>query len=123
MEVPVLLVEDDPAIREMMVLLLDLEGFTVVPVSNGADALHYLRNGGAARIILLDLMTPTMDGWTFRREQRKDPCIRDIPVIVLSAQDTDTAADLDAAATFQKPVDVGKVVSAVRVVCGTRPSS
>jgi CheY-like chemotaxis protein len=116
----VLLVEDDPATREMMVLLLDLEGFTAVPVANGIDALHYLQNGGAARVILLDLMTPTMDGWAFRREQRKDDRIRDIPVIVLSAHDTATAdGDLDAAAAFRKPVDVGEVVGAIRRVCPT----
>ena len=92
----------------MMVMLLDLEGFTVVPVTDGADALAYLRGGGAAKVILLDLMTPHMDGWAFRREQRDDPSIADIPVIVLSACDTDSDG-LDAAASFRKPVDLAKL--------------
>src|SRR5439155_277660 len=45
MPAPILLVEDDDSIREMMVMLLDLEGFTVVPVTDGADALAYLSGG------------------------------------------------------------------------------
>ena len=113
MPAPILLVEDDDSIREMMVMLLDLEGFTVVPVTDGADALAYLRGGGAAKVILLDLMTPHMDGWAFRREQRDDPSIADIPVIVLSACDTDSDG-LDAAASFRRPVDLAKVIGAVR---------
>jgi two-component system response regulator MprA len=114
----VLLVEDDPSIREMMVILLESEGFSVIPVADGADALAYLKHGGRARVVLLDLMMPRMDGWTFRRQQRADPAIADIPVIVVSACLGASASSLDAAATFQKPVDVSQVVGAVRQIAG-----
>jgi two-component system, chemotaxis family, chemotaxis protein CheY len=110
----VLLVEDEPAIREMMVVLLGLAGLTVVPVEDGADALTYLKEGGRAKVVLLDLMMPRMDGWTFRRAQRADPSIAAIPVIVVSACPSASTEELHAAATFQKPVDVGQVVDAVR---------
>jgi CheY-like chemotaxis protein len=95
------------------VMLLDCEGFTVVPVENGADALTYLRGGGRAAVILLDLMTPSMDGWTFRHEQRADRAIADIPVIVLSSCDIDSQTALEPAASFRKPVDVAQVVRAI----------
>ena len=110
----VLLVEDEPAIREMMVVLLGLAGLTVVPVEDGADALTYLKEGGRAKVVLLDLMMPRMDGWSFRRAQRADPSIAAIPVIVVSACPFASTEELHAAATFQKPVDVGQVVDAVR---------
>jgi two-component system response regulator MprA len=114
----VLLVEDDPSIREMMVILLESEGFSVIPVADGADALAYLKEGGRARVVLLDLMMPRMDGWTFRRQQRADPAIADIPIIVVSACLGASASALGAAATFQKPVDVSQVVGAVRQIAG-----
>ncbi len=114
----VLLVEDDASIREMMVILLESEGFSVIPVADGADALAYLKEGGRARVVLLDLMMPRMDGWTFRRQQRADPAIADIPVIVVSACLGASASSLGAAATFQKPVDVSQVVGAVRQIAG-----
>jgi two-component system chemotaxis response regulator CheY len=110
----VLLVEDDAAIREMMVILLGFEGLTVVPVEDGADALTYLKQGGRARVVLLDLMMPRMDGWSFRREQRADPSIAEIPVIVVSACPEALTKELNAVATFQKPVDVGQVIDVVR---------
>ncbi|HEY2906395.1 MAG TPA: response regulator [Vicinamibacterales bacterium] len=110
----VLLVEDDAAIREMMVVLLGFEGLTVVPVEDGADALSYLKEGGRAKVVLLDLMMPRMDGWSFRREQRADPAIAGIPVIVVSACPEALTRELNAVATFQKPVDVGQVIDVVR---------
>jgi two-component system response regulator MprA len=102
----------------MMVILLESEGFSVIPVADGADALAYLKDGGRARVVLLDLMMPRMDGWTFRRQQRADPAIADIPIIVVSACLGASASSLDAAATFQKPVDVSQVVGAVRQIAG-----
>ena len=112
----VLLVEDDPAIREMMVVLLGFEGLTVVPVEDGADALTYLKEGGRAKVVLLDLMMPRMDGWSFRREQRADPSIAQIPVIIVSACPPALTEGLNAVATFQKPVDVGQVIDIVRQI-------
>src|SRR5437879_4549846 len=68
---PVLIVEDDADLREMMAQLLLLEGFTAQAVGNGREALEYLRRGDAPQLILLDLMMPVMDGWEFRREQKR----------------------------------------------------
>jgi two-component system, chemotaxis family, chemotaxis protein CheY len=114
----VLLVEDDTSTRDMMALLLESAGFTVSPMIDGGDALAYLKEGGRASVVVLDLMMPRVDGWTFRRAQLADPAIADIPVIVMSASAGASASELHAAATFQKPVDVTQVIGAVRQLAG-----
>src|SRR5881398_1158733 len=103
---PVLIVEDDADLREMMAQLLSLEGFQAAAVANGSEALQYLHNGHIKPdVILLDLMMPVMDGWEFRRKQQADPAFADVPVIVLSALDQSRAADVQAEAFLKKPLD------------------
>src|SRR4026209_1348307 len=84
---PVLIVEDDEDLREMMAQLLTLEGFVAATVANGREALEYLQHASKPDVILLDLMMPVMDGWEFRRRQQADPDLAPLPVIVLSALD------------------------------------
>jgi CheY-like chemotaxis protein len=110
----VLLVEDDLAVRRAMARFFALEGFPVVEAGNGQEALAYLRSGAGASVIVLDLRMPVMDGWAFRREQRLDPALENIPVLVLSGADADRFAELEAAAVFEKPVKMSQVVEAVR---------
>jgi CheY-like chemotaxis protein len=97
-----------------MARFLSLEGFSVVEAGNGQEALAYLRSGAGASVIVLDLRMPVMDGWAFRREQRLDPALQSIPVVVLSGADADRFAELEAAFVFQKPVKMSAVVVAVR---------
>lgn len=59
---PVLIVDDDVAIRKMLVEALSLEGFHTETARNGREALEVLQQG-KRWIILLDLMMPVMDGW------------------------------------------------------------
>src|ERR671936_2631944 len=97
----VLVVDDDAAARNVIAQLLHLEGFAPITASNGLEALQFLRAGGPAKVILLDLKMPVMDGWAFWQEQRRDAKIAAIPVVVLSA-----AVDRpmpDAAACLRKP--------------------
>src|SRR5262245_24697691 len=91
---PILIVEDDADLRDMMAQLLTLEGFKTETVANGRDALEYLQKGDPPDLILLDLMMPVMDGWEFRRRQREDPALANVPVVVLSALDQTRAVDL-----------------------------
>ncbi len=117
---PVLIVEDDADLREMMAQLLLLEGFRTATVSNGREALEYLRNGHEKPdVILLDLMMPVMDGWEFRRNQQADPRMADVPVIVLSALDPARAADVDAQAFLKKPLDFDRLLQLVRQYCSS----
>jgi CheY-like chemotaxis protein len=69
----VLVVDDDPDIRELLRVALTAEGYDVAGVPNGREALHHLRSHAATCIILLDLILPVMDGLQFRTAQRHDP--------------------------------------------------
>ena len=83
----VLVVDDDPNLVRLMSKFLTLEGFAPVPASNGAEALNYLRGGGSASVILLDLRMPVMEGVEAVRQIReRDPHAK---VIVLTTYDTD----------------------------------
>jgi CheY-like chemotaxis protein len=114
---PVLIVEDDDDLREMMAHMLTLEGFDAATVANGREALDYLQNAARPRVILLDLMMPVMDGWEFRRQQKADPDLAPVPVIVLSALDQVRASAVDAAAFLKKPLDFDRLLELVREHC------
>ena len=120
MAASVLVVDDDPNLVRLMSKFLKLEGFAPVPAANGKEALAYLRGGGDASVIVLDLRMPVMDGWTFRKEQRRDPVLADIPIVVLSGLEMDGIHEMDAAASFHKPVSFSEVVDVVRRLCEVR---
>jgi len=114
---PVLIVEDDADLRDMMAQLLNLEGFNAATVANGREALEYLQESDPPDVILLDLMMPVMDGWEFRRRQQADPSVSGVPVIVLSALDPTRAADVNANAFLKKPLDFDRLLALVRSYC------
>ena len=116
---PVLIVEDDVDLREMMAQLLTLEGYNAATAANGSEALEYLRHSGdRPQVILLDLMMPVMDGWEFRQRQKADPELAALPVIVLSALDQSRSDGVDAAAYLKKPLDFDRLLALVRQHCG-----
>jgi CheY-like chemotaxis protein len=111
----VLVIEDDPAIRESLAELLRDVGYAVSEARNGLEG---LRQATEERpdLILLDLMMPAMDGWQFRKAQKQDAMLLDVPVIVISAfgSGPEEASLGDVAARFPKPFDVMALLEAVR---------
>jgi len=83
---PVLLVEDDATTRRMMRSLLEKDGWSVREAENGRVALERVAADRPA-LILLDLLTPEMDGFTFVAELRRHPEWRSIPVVALTAKE------------------------------------
>ena len=110
-----LVVEDEPDVREGLVELLDAEGFPVVAAANGREALQRLRTEPRPRLVLLDLMMPVVDGWGFREEQQLDGDVADIPVVVLSANVAAARPGdgLERLPGLRKPVDVAELVATV----------
>ncbi len=86
----VLVVDDDPGVRERLRTVLERAGYTVGEAGNGADALRRVMHG-PPRAILLDLTMPVMDGFAFLHALRERPGCADIPVIVFSARDISAA--------------------------------
>jgi len=113
----ILVVDDDPVIRDMMVDILDLEGYVVETARNGHEALTLLRNSPAdARyLIFLDLMMPVMDGYAFCQALATDSAQRERHVIILmSAIDNlARAAALGINATMPKPFVIEDVLRAI----------
>jgi CheY-like chemotaxis protein len=112
-------VEDDFLLREMITLTLTGEGFRVATAANGEDAFQRLRNFERPDVILLDLMMPVMDGCRFCDQQKQDPRLAAIPVVILSAVGDieEQARTLGARSYLQKPVEMAKLVETVRDCC------
>jgi CheY-like chemotaxis protein/two-component sensor histidine kinase len=83
---PVLVVDDDAALRQLLRRMLEPEGYAVVEAENGRVALERLRDVSPS-LILLDLMMPEMDGFEFVAELRRHEGWRAIPVVVITARD------------------------------------
>ena len=109
----VLLVDDDAALRDAIAEALQARGFEITPAEDGAAALELLRAGALPDAIVLDLMMPRLDGWSFRLEQRADPSWARIPTIALSSHNSAQAAAIDADAFLRKPVEIEALVDAL----------
>ncbi|HEY9710221.1 MAG TPA: response regulator, partial [Oculatellaceae cyanobacterium] len=83
---PILIVEDDAPTREMIRRMLEKEGLTVMEAENGQIALERIAEN-QPELILLDLMMPQMDGFTFVNKLQQRESWRSIPVVVLTAKD------------------------------------
>lgn len=118
----VLVVDDDPHIREVIAELLEDEGYVVGRAANGEEALDALRQPAPRpSVILLDLMMPKMNGWEFREAQRQDPAIAPIPVVAISAHADllSAAAQMDADAHLPKPIDIDRLLRTVQQYCAS----
>jgi CheY-like chemotaxis protein len=83
---PVLVVDDDAGLRQLLRRMLEPEGYAVVEAENGRAALDRLREVSPS-VILLDLMMPEMDGFEFVAEFRAHEAGRAIPIVVITARD------------------------------------
>ncbi|MFC5451669.1 response regulator transcription factor [Paenibacillus aestuarii] len=79
----ILVVDDDPAIRELIRVYLEGEGLLVVEASNGVEALQKLKSS-QADLVVLDVMMPLMDGWDLCRELRAN--YGDLPLLMVTAK-------------------------------------
>ena len=112
----ILLVDDDPNIRELINLYLTKEGFDVTQADRGDLALQMFKNH-APNLVLLDIMLPGMDGWQVCREIRK---VSNIPVIMLTAKDEtfDKVLGLELGADdyIVKPFEMKELVARIKAV-------
>ena len=117
MKTKILLVDDDPNIRQLVNLYLEKEGFEVEMADRGDTAVEKFKTF-APNLILLDLMLPGMDGWQVLREVRK---VSNIPIIMLTAKDEtfDKVLGLELGADdyIVKPFDPKEVTARIKAVC------
>jgi DNA-binding response OmpR family regulator len=111
----ILIVEDDPAVRDVMQIALEREGLSVEAVADGEAALRRFRSAGTFDLVLLDIMLPGLDGISLCQELRKSS---DVPVVMLTARDGERSVvlglEVGADDYVTKPVSPLEVVSRVR---------
>jgi DNA-binding response OmpR family regulator len=114
-----LLAEDDVFIRRVAEVALQRDGFVVVAVTDGAQALASLLTG-VFDLVVLDGMMPNMDGLSACRRIREDAALAGLPIVILGArsQNTDEASALAAGATayIRKPFDAYALGARLREV-------
>jgi CheY-like chemotaxis protein len=110
----ILIVDDDPAIRDVVSDILEMSDYCVKTACNGAEALKDIRSDRPAAV-LLDLMMPVMSGWEFLREYKGRGSVAPVPVVVMSAaQDVSAAAgELGAEAFLSKPFEIETILAIV----------
>ena len=114
----VLIIDDDQGITESLSMLLEDEGYSVAIAKNGSEGLDYLLSHSLPRIILLDLMMPIMDGYTFRDAQVKDTRLAAIPVVIMTAGSlTARTAAMNAYTLVKKPIDIEHLLKSVQLHC------
>ena len=113
----VLVVDDDPTVRELMERHLAKEGFTVLTAAGGVEGLAQARRAHPAAITL-DVIMPDIDGWTVLAALKGDPTLADIPVVLVTiVDDRQRGYALGATDYLVKPVDRGRLVESLRGLC------
>jgi CheY-like chemotaxis protein len=111
----VLVVEDEPDLREMMRDALELSGYAVVTAQNGQDALDKLPNIERLCLVILDLLMPVMNGWDFLDRLRQRSELKSVPVVVHSSATAEAPAGVTL--VLQKPLMFDRLLSVVREHC------
>ena len=115
----ILVVDDDPAIREMIGLALERDGFDIMEADNAAAARQAIEKE-SPDLVLLDWMLPGQSGLEFARSLREDADHGQIPIIMLTARDEerDMVAALETGADdyVSKPFSVSELVARINAV-------
>jgi DNA-binding response OmpR family regulator len=115
----VLIVEDEPDIRDLLAYHLEREGYQVSACRSGADALRRVRSS-SPDLVLLDLMLPEMNGLEVCRRLRGDQTTSALPIVMLTARDEEVdrilGLELGADDYIVKPFSPKEVVARVRAV-------
>lgn len=114
----ILIVDDEQDILDLLTFNLQKEGYDTLAAADGDSALELARLS-APDLIILDVMLPGKDGWEVLRELRRDPGTRNIPVVFLTAKDSDidevVGLELGADDYIVKPVSMHKLVARVKL--------
>lgn len=112
-----LIVDDDAFARHALAQILEAEGYTVACAANGREALRRLRHLPLPDLILLDLVMPVLDGFSFCRLQERDARLASVPVVVVSARDLSLSAAESApqvVGRVSKPIAVEELLECIR---------
>jgi len=109
----VLIVEDDPALRDLYEKILTLEGYAVVVAADGVDALERVKEQPVDAVVL-DLMMPRLDGRSVKRSFDSNPAMRNVPVVLITGHVAPDIDPNDFACVLHKPITVDELVRAMK---------
>ena len=112
----VLLVEDDPDIRDIVQDVLEAEGYDVIPASHGRQALEFLKVATPPALVILDLKVPFVSGRSLLEAMRSDHALSSVPVVVMSAINQEKP--VGASAFLRKPFSLASLFDAVHTFAG-----
>jgi len=120
----VICIEDDPAMIDLVSLILKNRGFEVFGATSGQQGLELIASNHPD-LVLLDLMMPEMDGWDVYQRMKADENMRTIPVIVVTAkaQNIDKVLGLNIAKVqdyITKPFGPSELVQSITRVLGDK---
>jgi DNA-binding response OmpR family regulator len=114
----VLVVEDDEHISQVLRFMLERQGYRVVHMADGRAAAQHVAEAAPPALVLLDVMLPYVDGFEIVGLIRATPAWREVPVLMLTAKNTerDTVRALDAGANdfVTKPFQPQELLARVR---------
>lgn len=113
----VFLVDDDDDLRSSVAVLLEHEGYLVLPARDGREALARMQSISVPAVAVIDLNMPGLNGQGLARAMRDDPKLSHIPVIVVSGT---PSAPIPGALMMRKPVSPARLLSALRDAMPTR---
>ncbi len=115
----ILVVEDEDAIRAMLIMVLEQAGFKSIAAADAEEAQKIMEDN-LPDLILLDWMLPSISGVEWARRLKKDPMYRDLPIILLTArgEEEDTVKGLEIGADdyMTKPFSPKELVARIRAV-------
>ena len=112
-EIHVLVVDDDPAVHDVLAATLGKEGYRITHANDGIEALKLMR-AHAPDIVTLDVMMPKMDGWSVLGVMKSEPQLAHIPVIMLTIVDhRNLGFSLGASEYMTKPIDRNRLIALI----------
>ena len=118
----ILVVEDHPVNRELVLNLLEAAGYTVLQAEDGGGLLERVK-AERPDLIILDLQLPDVDGFTLARQLQADPMTKEIPILAMSAyaqpKEQAQALAVGCAGFLTKPFDTRGLVQTVARVLGS----
>jgi CheY-like chemotaxis protein len=113
----VAIIEDDAEFRNMLRELLEEKHYSVVAVSNGAEALDLLRGEKVPNVILLDVSMPVMDGFDFLRYRNDNPQLAAVPVVLVTNAKPHERPTVGVNDVVRKPIDIDEILFAIQRYC------